>query len=191
MKKNRSKFIIISLSVVSVILASVGVTFAYFTTIILNQESETSLSLSSAIVAINFENGTNQIDAANIVPGWQGTKNFTLSGSNTTNLNASYDIYLVIVENTFLDEGGRLTFNLIGTGAGAVNNSGYIPSNISEETSLKLGTATLNPNQNSIVHEYSLIISYPNINGDQNENQGARFAGYINISGEDEGHKLY
>lgn len=81
-----------------------GLSYAYFTANITGSETGTTISAGGGIMYMTFDGGNN-ITMNNIYPrseAW-GTKIFTVTGNNTTDLNMAYSLYLEVEENTFND----------------------------------------------------------------------------------------
>ena len=102
MKHNKITLIISF--VLSLLLITIGLSFAYFTANITGTESSTTIQASGGVMNIHYAGGEN-INTPNIFPSNDpfATKNFTLTGKSTTNDNMNYHIILVVEENTFTD----------------------------------------------------------------------------------------
>ena len=81
--------------VVLAIVLIVGVTYAYFSADITGVESESTISVGGATLAIKYE-GSNSITAQNVIPGWIDKKYFSVDVTNTSGKDISYDINLVV-----------------------------------------------------------------------------------------------
>ena len=79
------------------ILISIGASYAYFTATITGSESATTVTIGSGTLGITYAGGS-AITASNIYPrsaAWV-TKNFTITGNNTTDTTMSYKVALTL-----------------------------------------------------------------------------------------------
>ena len=82
------------------IILTVGVTYAYFRANITGVESESTISVGGATLAIKYE-GSNLITAQNVIPGWSAKKYFNVDVTNTSGKDITYDINLVVTNSNF------------------------------------------------------------------------------------------
>ncbi len=189
--KSNSSFTIL-IGVVSLLLAVVGITAAYFSvTVIGNNEASSIITNTVNLGNIIFTDG-NDINVSNVYPGWSETKTFTVA--NTTegaNNEISYAIFLYEETNTLTDAAYTdFSYSLSGTstnGGTTINitdemvpyqdydsNYEYIPSTIllSDEGVLN-GIDT---------HTYNFTIELRESGEDQNEAQGKEFSGVLQVN---------
>ncbi|HHX33225.1 MAG TPA: hypothetical protein GX713_03265 [Mollicutes bacterium] len=95
MKHN--KITLILSFILSLLLITIGLSFAYFSANITGTENSTTIQASGGVMNINYDGGEN-INTPNIFPSNSpfATKNFTLTGNSTTTDNMNYHIILVI-----------------------------------------------------------------------------------------------
>ena len=86
--------------VVLAVVLTVGVTYAYFRATITGVESESTISIGGATLKIVYE-GTETINAENVIPGWSAKKYFNVDVTNTSGKEISYDINLVVTNSNF------------------------------------------------------------------------------------------
>ena len=86
--------------VVLAVVLTVGVTYAYFRANITGVESESTISIGGATLKIVYE-GTETINAENVIPGWSAKKYFNVDITNTSGKEISYDINLVVTNSNF------------------------------------------------------------------------------------------
>jgi len=208
MNENNNKSNTLLLTVIAVatlLVAVIGATFAYFTANITNTESASSLTVNSASLNIEFEDGNSSVYLAatdRIEPSVQQTpfvtKSFTLTATNDTTASMPYTLNLVVTECDFDTTQDNLKYTLEGTGVGTVVNTTTktaIPSNIVSLTlfddnatadttkhGIVLGTGSFNANSTGTVHTYSLKIYFDETNTNQDVDKNKTFTGYINIS---------
>ena len=94
-KKNTVLLTVIA--VATLLVAVVGATFAYFSANI-TETDKTQTVLKSAQLGITFD-GTQEIEANSIEPGWSAQKKFTVE--NTSDYDMTFDINLTKVVNNF------------------------------------------------------------------------------------------
>lgn len=104
-KKKRILIVIISIGLLLTIL--IGASVAYMAPKINGTEASSTIVFNSGTIAINYENGENQIDVSDILPGWSETKTFSLTAINTTSIRKAdamnYSLKLIVESNTFSD----------------------------------------------------------------------------------------
>ena len=136
-------------------------------------------------MGINYAGGSN-ITANGIHPSNEPavTKNFTVTGNNTTGSIMGYSLSLVMDENTFSI--GALKYKLTSTNTGG--NGEVVPA-ISEAKDLYIGPTTnllgagyFNQTSGNKVHTYKLEIYFPETGLNQNADQGKTFKAHIGIS---------
>ena len=86
--------------VVLAIILTLGVTYAYFRATITGVESESTISIGGATLKIVYE-GTETINAENVIPGWSAKKYFNVDVTNTSGKDIEYDINLVVTNSNF------------------------------------------------------------------------------------------
>lgn len=187
MNKNKQKsfaFVLITI-VLTVLLISIGASFAYFTANLSGGESATTITVTGGSMKITYSGGAN-INIANIIPDDNAidTKVFTVVGNNTTSLPMGYKISLVVESNTFSNL--ALKYKLIsentsssGTPAPsrtALTNIGTGPSIID----LGNGNFTV-PTGGSKTHTYNLEIYFPNAAYPQNDDQDKQIKAHVTV----------
>ena len=178
MKRNTKLYLM--LIVMLVLVVGFGVSYAYFSSSIDNNDSRVSVGSGKLEVEYADETGGN-IVISNVYPRekeWV-TKEFTIKGTNTTNLAAFYKIKMVIDNNGF--EGLALYYTL--DSVNTDNNGNIIPS-ISKEyiasDDIVLGQGYFaNTGTNSKEHKYTLKIYFKDTGEDQNYLQEAKFAAHL------------
>ncbi len=112
------------------------------------------------------------------------TKNFTVTGNNTTGLKMGYSLSLIMEEKGF--SVGALKYKLTSTNTGV--NGEVVPA-ISDAKDLYygpssnlLGTGYFNETSGNKVHTYTLNMYFPESEENQNEDQGKSFKAHVAIS---------
>lgn len=184
---DKTKKAIISVIIVAVlVIVMLGVTYAYFTAGITGAETASTIVGTGGRMTITYQNNSNIITMQNIYPRsseWV-TKSFTVRGTNTTDLQMNYKVYLVVDSNNFA--AGDLTCSLTGQSETA-NQTMVSASGVSIPTSgnVQLGTLGTFATAENVDHVYTLKIFYLNTNSNQNSGQGKVFKAHINITNDE------
>ncbi len=199
MKKNKN---IISVCLVALLVVAIlGVSYAYFSAIIEGSETVSTITMDAGEMKISFQNNDNELvfptntkiyprgtesENPNDADAWI-RKDFTIKGTNTTDLQMKYKLNLVVDNNTFLDN--ELSYFLTGTKSESDTTSLVVSASgkISTGTStILLGTETpYFNNADGLDHNYSLRIFFFNKETDQNANQKAKFAAHVTVTSAD------
>lgn len=190
MKSKNKDILLTVLSILIILVAVIGVTFSFFTTR-MNGNAGTVGFGTMKVGNITFDGGNDFDNNTDIVPGYVGTKKFTISVpardvSNTVYIRLDYI-------NTFSD----LEWNITGDGAKTSVITGKVPTSsldsdgnpISE--SVVVVEKTISASKNAQTFEYTMTISLPNKDSLQNYDQGKKFNGtlYADLGGD--GDKIY
>ncbi|MDD2409471.1 MAG: hypothetical protein PHD03_01980 [Bacilli bacterium] len=171
------------LFVVVILLAVIGISYAYFTANISNSESATTLTVTGGTMTINYSGGT-EINVSNVFPKPEAatTKTFTVTGTNTTAIAMNYKCTLVVTGNTF--SSNALKYKMTSTNT---DGNGTIIPAITIEQNIATGTNTLllgngsfaGPTGGAKIHTYALSIYFPSTVSSQNADQDKSFTAYI------------
>ena len=169
--EDRSKDLsLVIITVLTIIMVMVGVTFACFTTKMNGTNGSVNLS-TMKVGDITFDGGADFTNSTDIEPGWKETKTFTIT-TPATDVKSTVYIRLDYT-NAFQD----LTWSLTGTGANS-EITGVIPT-ASTSTTVTLVTLTINPSSSAQTFNYSLTIELPNKTTNQDYDQGKTFTGTL------------
>lgn len=153
---NRKKGIIISIAGITIILLGlIGLTYAYFQTIVKQNEKEKSIEAITANLSLMYIDGSSNISAEKIIPSDDVyTKEFSVK--NDGNGDVNYGVYLTDVINEFVRK-DDIKYTLTCTSTKGNNCNGVdidktFPSGISE-----LVNNIIKPDE---VHEYELSFTY-------------------------------
>ncbi len=170
---------------ISLFLLIISISYSYFTANIIGSESSTTITVGGGTMNITFSGGST-VTMSNIYPReavW-GTKSFTVTGNNTTNLTMNYHLNLVIESNTF--SFGSLKYKLTSTNTGS--NGTVVPSITTMQDigsgarTILLGNGTFTgPTSGNKIHSYTLDAYYPDSGSDQNYDKGEAFSAHIEI----------
>ena len=168
---NDKKITIITIvsMMVSLLLITIGLSFAYFTANITNTENSTTINVTGGVMTIHYDSTGQEINAQDIRPDNNpfGVKEFTLTGTNTTSNNMEYNILLIVEENTFTDD--ALKYKLASTNtddngevAPSITELQGIPTGNTQE--IFLGNAHFSsPTEGNKVHTYNLELYLLNL----------------------------
>ena len=184
-KKNNVTVVV--LIVILTMIIGVSLSYAFFSARISGTESESTIVMEAGSLSIEYTDLSNVISVSKVYPREEAwvTKEFKVTGTNTTNLVLFYKIKIVLDNNEF--EGLGLSYSLESENTG--NNGNIIPS-ISKEY---IGKDDINLGQGYFIntgttpkeHKYTLKIYFKENGKDQNYLQGAKFAAHIEIESGD------
>ena len=161
---------LVIITVLTITMVVVGVTFAYFTTKMNGTNGSVNLS-TMKVGDITFDGGADFTDSIDIEPGWKETKTFTITTPAT---DVKSIVYIRFdYTNTFQD----LTWSLTGSGANS-EITGVIPT-ASTSTTVTLVTLTINPSSSAQTFNYSLTVELPDKTTNQDYDQGKTFTGTL------------
>lgn len=191
MKKLLNKRLLILIVSLFICMTAVTyVTYAYYVSDVVGNESVSSVQITGGSLYINYTNNSGQIVADAILPGWSTEKKFTINVSanydktNVNSYNISYAIFLVIDENDFF--AGSLLYRLSPIDTDLSKEGIYkddtfkvIPEGTNTD-GLTIGRAYF-PND-TVSHSYNLIIKYVNNEEvDQTLEMGGKFSARVVI----------
>ncbi len=159
------------IGVVIFMVAVVSLSYAFFISQVSNNETASTITGEAANLTIEFKEGTSQINATNIFPGWSATKTFSVI--NKGGVAGEYSLYLYDVSNNLLDE--SISIELTSTNNGASISKMNLPST----------TTTLNSKvtiAGNTTQVYTLNVYYNNLNVSQETDKGKNFSFKIGIN---------
>ncbi len=168
----RTKIYKIIFSLFGFILMLSGVSYAYFITKVSNNETTSTITADAANLELEFKEGTNQISASDIFPGWYDTKTFSVT--NKSSIGTNYSLYIGDIVNPLI--GDSLSYKIESLDGGFNKNKTLLPS--SEEV---IGTGIYI--QGNTTHTYTVTTYYNNLDIDQSVDKGKSFSYEIYIKG--------
>lgn len=192
--ENKKKIIMLFIALGLILSVIFGVTFSYLAPSINNVESNSTVVFNAGTIAINYENGQNQINASDVLPGWTSIKEFSLTAINNTTISTAgamnYALKLIVEKNTFND--GAITYSIEGENLDNNGTIAYVLPN-----SLKKGASeailgygvfdTTSDISKGVTHKYTLTMAFPNKTYEsQNEDSGKTLSAHIIIANEGE-----
>ena len=172
----KDKKIIFGITLAFIFIASVGFSYAYFSSAITNKDVKDQV-VETGTLQLTYTDGP-EINIQNMKPG--NTINKTITVKNTGSLEAKYNIIWQeltneITNDEVLIEGTCTRINITTEEVdGTCENIVSTPIN-----SLKIKRSiSIEPN---IIHKYDLTITFKDIDADQNYNQGKKFGGVLGV----------
>lgn len=170
MKKNDKILLIVFISVVALV-ACIGISYAYYTAVIDRGEESASVVSRAGSLELTYTDGVKQIIGADIYPGWQDTKTFTVK--NTGNGLTTYSIRLSNIVNNFSID-GSISISIVGSNGGKSLSKRPIPASDSSIINyVSIGEG--------VTHTYSITVYYNNLDVDQSPDKGKSFSFQVGL----------
>ena len=170
MKKN-DKILLIVFIAVFLLITAIGLSYAYYTAVIDNGEESSSIVSRSGNLELTYTDGVKQIIGADIYPGWQDTKTFTVK--NTGNGLTAYSIKVTDITNKFTIA-NSISLSLKSSDGGKNMGKKILPS--SEATIVKYVSIDVGD-----THTYTVTTYYNNLDVDQSADKGKSFSYTIEV----------
>jgi len=187
---NRRQKIIVSITgIFIVMIALVGLTYAYFLTRITGNENEKSISVTTANLELLYGDGNNVISMSNIMPGDPiPAKTFTVTNKGNATVE-NYKVYLESIQNQ-LELKDDLKYTLTCKSYKTTDTTVDF-STLTEDGTCTGAETTTFPSVMSLIatntidvgytHYYELQLSYPNQNYDQSVDMNKLVSAKVNI----------
>ena len=169
-KDKRPNIIAIIGAIVLLVLAVVGLSYAFFSAFINGGETDTSVEGTGANLSLVYTDGKSVITSSNIMPGWSATKTFTVT--NNGEADTYYKLNISNITNEFVE--GGLTFSIASADGGT---------SVAEQA-VGTTTRTISPSitiAEGATHTYTVTAKYINLNTDQTPDLGKSFSYTIGI----------
>lgn len=157
-------------AIVLLVLAVVGLSYAFFSAFIKNGETDPSIEGTGANLSLVYTDGKSVITSSNIMPGWSATKTFTVT--NNGEADTYYKLNISNITNKFVE--GGLTFSIASADGGT---------SVAEQA-VGTTTRTISPSitiAEGATHTYTVTAKYINLNTDQTPDLGKSFSYTIGI----------
>ena len=157
-------------AIVLLVLAVVGLSYAFFSAFVKNGETDPSIEGTGANLSLVYTDGKSVITSSNIMPGWSATKTFTVT--NNGEADTYYKLNISSITNEFVD--GGLTFSIASADGGT---------SVAEQA-VGTTTRTISPSitiAEGATHTYTVTAKYINLNTDQTPDLGKSFSYTIGI----------
>ena len=154
-----------------VTIMGIGISFAYYTAVVLNGESKSSIISQSGNLEITYVDGEKQILGVSVFPGWHDSKTFTVknTGDNAT----TYSIKVTNITNTFTIA-NSISLSLESSDGGKNMGKRTLPRN--EATIVKYVSIDVGD-----THTYTVTTYYNNLDIDQSADKGKSFSYTIEV----------
>jgi len=177
---NRKQKIIVSITgIFIVMLALVGLTYAYYLTKITGNEEEKSISITTANLELRYDDVTEDIILDGAMPNTTRIKTFTVTNNGNAKV-TDYQVYLENVVNELVRKD-----DLVYTLTCSTNDETNSPctNEIEEETTFPSTNVVLLTNSldTDDVHTYTLTLTYKEMNVDQSIDMNKKINAKINI----------
>lgn len=184
MTGNRTNTLLLTvIGVATLLVAVIGATFAYFTANITGGEETTTITVGAGKLSIAYD-GTAALTADDIQPEIEApamTKDFTITGNNSTTAIMPYSLELVVQSNTFTEDALSYTLESTNTGGNGVIAPAITETGISTGASVvPIGNAHFSGVVVNSVHTYVLKIFFRETGVNQDIDKGKTFEGYVN-----------
>ena len=157
-------------AIVLLVLAVVGLSYAFFSAFIKNGETDPSIEGTGANLSLVYTDGKSVITSSNIMPGWSATKTFTVT--NNGEADTYYKLNISNITNEFVE--GGLTFSIASADGGT---------SVAEQA-VGTTTRTISPSitiAEGATHTYTITAKYVNLHKDQTPDLGKSFSYTIGI----------
>ena len=169
-KDKKPNIIAIIGAVILLVLAVIGLSYAFFSAFIKGSETDTTIEGTGAKLSLIYTDGKSVITSSNIMPGWSATKTFTVT--NNGEGTAYYKLNISNITNEFVT--GGLTFSITSNDGGAT--IAEMP--VGTENRTISDTITI---EVSKTHSYTITAKYINLDVDQIPDLGKSFSYTIGI----------
>ena len=185
---NGNTVLLTVIGIATLLVALVGATFAYFTATVNNDQAQ-SVTVTTA-TPVGLEYVGSDLKLENTIPGNSSESTFTVTNPEGSTVSQTYDLNLIIDQNTFVtDEGDdqlAITITAESTGANTptVSNSPYNVTDGTETASagksfVVVGDQKIDPEE---VQTYSIKVEFKELDAPQNTNVNKTFGAHIEIS---------
>ena len=174
----RNKIIVSIVGITIVLLALLGITYAYYLTRIEGNTNTNSISITTADLKLKYADGNGEIVRTAIMPGDEITKTFSVENTGDDKVTG----YVIVIENVIneLTRKEDLTYSIYckldnGTSCGESLNNRY------PKTS-SISIIYSNDIDKNVKHNYELVVNYIYLDTiNQSDDMGKRVSGKINI----------
>lgn len=181
-KQSNKKHFLLTLSIITFSIATIGSTFAFLNTYIRGLDTSTPVQVKSANVLAVYEQHSN-IEATDVTPGWSGEMEFSLINQSEEEGSAGYyELNWEITKNELQDNELRYSLTATSTRNGnnvAIGDLNKIVTKTNQPVPTVSSSVGLGLINTGVTHKYTLTLSFVDTEGNQNYNQGKTFIGKI------------
>lgn len=173
MKSKKYEIILSVLTILTVLVTSVGVTFSYFTGKISGTPANVNIE-TDVVGQVTFTDGADFSDTVDIEPGWSSSKNFSVTAAPS---NHEQKVYVKMkYTNGFTDMTCSVTSS--SSDSGAKGNIDLVTNETVEQEAV-LVEVTFPASSEVQTKEYTITLEFPNKDENQNAQQGKRIEGKL------------
>ena len=174
--KYNDKKMLFGIGIVFLFLATVGFSYAYFTTTLVNKDVKNQI-VETGTLQLTYTDGA-EIVMSNIKPGDTFTKEINVK--NTGTLDASYNLVWQELNNEITKD--EMVMSLI---CERLNSDGEVDGTCNGLDETSIGSNIIKRGiyiEPSVTHKYVVTIKFLNINESQDYNQGKKFSGVLGVN---------
>lgn len=177
-KIDNKKTVLLTTGVIALVMAIFGVTYAYFSTNVINPMGSSINITTVDLGDVTFVDGP-EINLGEIYPGTSEEKEFTITRVNAeAGSELFYQVFLYVRENTLTDVAdGEFLCSLSGTQSGTGDLINFTDIDVPNSTTI-LGTGSIIENG---THTYTFEIKLNETGNNQNPTRGNGFNGYLQV----------
>jgi len=177
---DNKKYIFISLLLF--LITFIGVSFAYFTTMVVGNDFAKNNVIETGTLALEFIDGA-EVNVNGMIPGQIVEKEFSIK--NTGTLATTYDVYFSETVNTFNDK-EDLVYEIISENGCANSTQRIVPEKSSVDSKM-VSNCSIESGQ---THDYVLKIIFKETDDNQNDNLKVKFKSKIAINSFEEANEV-
>lgn len=186
---NNKKIIILGI-VICVLVVSIGITFAYFSSGVNVSGTGSGVTGTTAeLIDVEYDARSSAINLTNAIPGAAASKNFTVTVTPTSSENSvTYAIILDITNNTFEKCTSQTADNMCALNANEItyrltssDGSVDVTGDLTDQTgriTLRTETKTVS---SATTYTYNLTLYYVDTGSDQNHNANKTFTSNVKV----------
>ena len=171
-KRKTSKLIIEIVIILLVLVVLMGISYAWFKTVIKGNEDAKTITIRAGKLEITYVDGP-ELNVQNIVPGWTASKTFTVQ--NTGDDSQTYKIAWATLENNFINR-ADLKYSITSTNGGGTLSQTQIPN--SDNNIIIIDNITIPVNT---IQTYTITIQYLLTQYNQNSDKERTLSGKIEV----------
>ena len=182
--KKKTMIIVSIVGITIVLLALIGLTYAYFLTRIQGNTNNKSISLTTADVSVEYYEGNDLVTLDKMMPGDTFTKTFNVKNTGTSE--GEYAISLLNVENE-LEYFKDLTYVIKRNGT--TIKEGIFPASDRKIVYKETISSSVNnecTKDNGCINEYELIVTYINRDFDQSIDMNKKVSALVQIENKED-----
>jgi len=176
--KKKKSLLILMLGIITILVAIIGASFAYFTTVVNNVKGKQSFVMSTTTIEGVSYQASDNLALYNAIPGESNENTFTITNPNSA-ATVRYTLKFIADINEFTSQDGPGQL-LITVSGGDIIEPVILDFTDGENAKEMLVTSNviLEPSESDV---YKMRIEFVETNSTQNSNQSKTFSGHIEI----------